>query len=580
MSVALENVTLKYKGSMEPALENINLMVEEGTIVGIIGLTGAGKTSLLLTLNGIIPSHIPAEITGRIIVDGIDTKTHSIEELCKHVGLVLDDPSIQIITLSVEEDVSIGPANFGLPLNEIKDRVRFALDATRLVGFEKRDPRSLSGGEQQALAIAGVLAMRPRILALDEPVIMLDPLGKARIFSVIKELNKQYGTTVIVTDSGEQVEELSAIADEIIILHEGKIIERGAPNKVFLKRDVIEGIGLRVPQITRLAYKLGMHNLGRVPTKLEEYECIADLLKRKRVVPPIKVENPRNYEEGGKPIITVKNLYHVYPGPPPIKALNGVNLTIYEGEFVALIGQNGSGKTTLAYHLVGILKPSNPDAVVIVDGINVPRTPINEVIKHINYVFQNPRLQLFSETFGDEVAYGPKMMGLPKEEVEKRVEEALSLFGLERFKDSPQIGLTRKIETFLAAASIIAMKPKIIIFDEPTGRLDELSLNKFMEVLMELRKKGHTIIIITHDMELAALADRVVVMNQGQVLMQGHPKDVFSKSSLLEKVWLKPPQITQLAQKLGELGVPQDILTVEEFYDFITQNPLLGGGEQ
>jgi energy-coupling factor transport system ATP-binding protein len=255
-------------------------------------------------------------------------------------------------------------------------------------------------------------------------------------------------------------------------------------------------------------------------------------------------------------------------------------LTIYEGEFVALIGQNGSGKTTLAYHLVGILKPSNPDAVVIVDGINVPRTPINEVIKHINYVFQNPRLQLFSETFGDEVAYGPKMMGLPKEEVEKRVEEALSLFGLERFKDSPQIGLTRKIETFLAAASIIAMKPKIIIFDEPTGRLDELSLNKFMEVLMELRKKGHTIIIITHDMELAALADRVVVMNQGQVLMQGHPKDVFSKSSLLEKVWLKPPQITQLAQKLGELGVPQDILTVEEFYDFITQNSLLGGGEQ
>ena len=270
--------------------------------------------------------------------------------------------------------------------------------------------------------------------------------------------------------------------------------------------------------------------------------------------------------KSGEEYIRVSNLHFTYPNG--VKALNGVNLTLREGELVGIIGQNGSGKTTLSFCIVGVYKPTNPDAEVVVDGVDVTKSSITEIIQKVNYIFQNPDAMLFSKDVYEEVSFGPRMLEYEEEEIKKLVDDVLKFLGLEEYRHTLIVDLPRYLRTMVGLASVLVLKPKMLIVDEPTNGLDRKESIKLMRHLRELMKEGITFAIITHDMRLVSeFCDRVIVMNEGQVLLDGTPREVFSKHEELKKASLKPPQITQLAVALKDLGFAEDTLTVEEFLE-------------
>ncbi|RLG43793.1 MAG: ABC transporter, partial [Thermoproteota archaeon] len=322
-AVEVNNLSFFYPGSGKPALRNINLRFEKGKITTIIGPLGAGKTTLILTLNGLIPKVIVGKIEGEVVVDGLKVSQHSVSEMATHVGIVFDDPSLQIISSTVKEDVAFGPANLGLPREEVIKRIKYALERTRLLGFEHRNPRTLSGGEQQALAIAGIIAMLPKVIVMDEPITMLDPVGKDRVLSTIKELNEKYGYTIILTDSGINIEEISEITHHMIALYKGEVVKEGKPEEILTDRNLLKTMKFKPPQITELALKMKRPLFKSTPVTLDEAlkslntKELEKIRFRRLHKKHIKEKHMR------KPIIIVKNLHHVYPGPPKVEALRG-----------------------------------------------------------------------------------------------------------------------------------------------------------------------------------------------------------------------------------------------------------------
>ncbi|RLG46222.1 MAG: ABC transporter, partial [Thermoproteota archaeon] len=448
--------------------------MKEGEIVTIMGHTGCGKSTLCLTFNGIIPHAMGGDLKGKVVIDGLDIMEHDIPELARRVGMVFQDPETQLFSVTVKSEVAFGPENLMLPREEILERVRWALEATRLKGYEERAPTKLSGGEKQQVALAAAMAMRPRILVLDEPTSELDPVGTRKIFSLIKELNKKYGITFVIIEHKEEAIQLS---DRIILMKEGRVIGQGKPSQVFSDIKSVKESRVRVPQISQLFYKLKERglDLGRIPLTIEDaYLLLKDLLKEGKAEDiPVEV-NKR--EKGSQPVIKTENLFFQYKNGPV--ALKGINLEVYQGEFVAIIGQNGAGKTTLAKHFNGLLKPTKGD--VIIDGMNTKDALITDLAKTVGFVFQNPDHQFFSFTVEEEVAFGPRNLGLSDEEVKNRVDEALSTVGLEKMRQRHPFTLSRGQRQRLAVASVLAMHPKMIVLDEPTTGQDEVAINQIM----------------------------------------------------------------------------------------------------
>ena len=562
--IILENVSFYYKDSRKPALKNIDLKVRRGETVVLVGRTGAGKTTMIYSIGGIIPNYIKGRLKGDVIIDGMNTKEYSLYELAQHVGVVMEDPEAHIVAFTVEDDVAFGPCNLGLLREEIYKRIEFALEATRLTNLRKNNPYNLSGGEKQSLAIAGILAMRPDILALDEPTSMLDPLGRERIYNVLRSLKEKYGITMIF--SSHDTERIVSLADRIIVLYKGEIILEGHPSKVFQEVDVLEKVGVPVPSATKLAYLLRKDGIWNnlLPLTLEEiYNFLMKYINMKRYFTKHleKQVKPKSI----KPIIKIRNLIHMYPNK--IMALRGINLDIYEGEFVALVGQNGSGKTTLARHIAGLLKPSNKDAEIVVDGLNIIKARMRDIIKKVGYVFQIPEHQIFHSTTREELEFGLRNLGFPENEIKKRVDEVASLLGLKGYENEWPLSLDRGKRFRIVLGSILAIRPKIIIVDEPTTGQDWNDSKYICEILRKINAEGHTIIMITHEMDLvASYATRVIALYKGQVLLDGNPRNVFTKLDILRKTWIQPPQITRLGLRLK---LPSCFLTIDEFYDYL-----------
>jgi energy-coupling factor transport system ATP-binding protein len=565
--IAVETTNLSYiSPSGKKLLDNLNCKISKGSIVGILGDSKSGKEIFLQTLNKIIPTFTGGIVEGKIIVNGLNVMEHTVNELAREIYTILEEPSLQIVQTIVYDDVAFGPSNMQLPTSEIRRRVDFALESTRLSGYEERNCYTLSGGEQQRLAIAGGIAMLPKIICMINPFSMLDPIGKKEISAVISQLNKNYNITFLITDGGQDIEILARLSDELIFMDNGKIINRGPPKELFSGKYEID---MRFPEIAELFTMLdGNITRAEIPLSVSEaVEFLTKLLRGKRQKISKTSKEPDKISKKVDPIITVRNLEHTYPGPPPVKALRGISLDIYPGELVAIIGQNGGGKSTLALHLVGILKPTNPEAIITVDGIDVPNASTMEIINHINYVFQNPNDQIFTEKVWDEVAFGLKMRGLNQEEIRKRVQETLRLFGLEQYANEHTAFLTPGIKTLLALASVAIMNPRILIIDEPTGGLDYKEADHVLKIIQALNETGKTIILITHDMRIVSkFTSRVIVIHQGQILLDGSPSEVFAREDLLKKAYIEPPEIAQLAR---ELGLPLDILTVEDMYKYL-----------
>ena len=564
--IQVENVTFTYLEGEEPAIRSIDLKVKKGEILMITGPSGAGKTTVCRLLNGLIPQYFRGKLEGKVLINGIDTKKTTIGHLSQTVSLLFQDPASQLVCPTVMDEVAFGPENLGVDPVEIRQRVDENVKVVRLGGYEERNPHSLSGGEQQACALAAIMAMKPEVYVLDEPTSNLDPIGSHQVLNLLVELTRREKKTMIIVE--HKMEELLPLVDRLIVMDKGRIILEGEVRKLLENVELMENLGLKPPQVTLLASKLKKHvPLEKFPLTLEEgielfQKVLGDRMRVKEA--RIKPEPPPSVEKKtDKEIIRVKDLWYVYPGG--VTALRGINLTIYEGEFLSVIGQNGSGKTTLVKHFNGLLKPTK--GKVTVYDVDTSRASISELSKKVGYSFQNPDHMLCSETVRKELAFGPINLGFSKEEIEGRVANAAEKLGLKDVLDEKPFSLSKGERQRVAIASLLTMGPKVLIVDEPTTGQDYRMSKEIMDMCKALNKEGNTIVVITHDMNLAAeYSERVVVLKDGEILCEGTPKEVFSQVEVLEKTYLKPPQVTRLSQRLAEYGVPSTVLTVDEMH--------------
>lgn len=569
--IELKDVSYRYPRAEVENLKRINLKVEKGKFVVLMGPTGAGKSTLSLCLNGLIPQLIQGDLAGNIIVAGKETNKYQVQELAKHVGLVLQDPESQIVGRTVEEDVTFGPLNFGVPIDEVRKRVQHALKMVRLNNYNERSTSELSGGEKQRLVIAGVLAIEPEILVLDEPASELDPEGRVKFYQVLDDLCRDRERTILVIEHSS--EEILQRADEIVVLNHGKIAWQGAPEKLFRDIPLLQEFGIKPVPVSLLGwdyFQRGWIEFQDIPLDVASAESlIRNLLANKlgRVrdsfIKPIEIREARWTEEKLKrdsPWIKVKGLVHQYESGKV--GIQGIDLAIQKGEFVALVGSNGAGKTTLAKHMNGLLRPTEGE--VLVKGMNTKEFDTSQLALTIGYVFQNPDHQIFSVSVEKELEFGLKNAGFTKSEIEERITQALQLTGLERFRKVHPYTLGKGERQLIAVASVLALTPEILVIDEPTTGLDWRGVQKIMELLRQLHRNGTTILMISHDMDIVAeYAERVIVMQGGQVLSDGPTWEVLGKVDILRQAAVLSPQICALSQRLEDLGLRPN--AVEEF---------------
>lgn len=470
--ISIENLSFSYPGSEKPSLKDINLQVEKGECVVLAGPSGCGKSTLCLTLNGIIPQMIRGRMEGRVCVGGRNTMAHPIPELAQEVGLVFQNPDNQLFALTVEEDVAFGPENLGFSRQEMRTRVEYGLGRTGMEKFREKFVYNLSGGQKQRTAIAGILAMRPEILVFDEPTADLDPKGTREVLDTIRTLNREEGCTVLLVE--HKVKEVLPICDRVLWMENGRIVSEHHP-------------GGPLPEPFRRGYgREGEKPRGRVD---------------------------RGAHAAGE--IVIQDLSYWYPDRTC--ALDGVSLSIGKGELVALIGENGSGKSTLAMHLNGLLVPGR--GTVMVCGIDTRKAGNGSLAAVVGYLFQNPDHQIFSETVHDEVSVGLKHRGIPPPLREQKVIEALSSVGLGGYLARDPNTLSRGERQRLAVATVLALEPRVLVFDEPTTGQDYAHIRDIMSYIERISQQGRTVLMITHDMDLAwSYADRVVVMEKGKVI--------------------------------------------------------------
>jgi len=527
-----------------------------------MGENGAGKSTLCQMLNGIIPNSFGGRLAGKVLIHGLDTQSAGISELATKVGIVLEDPETQLFTTSVESEVAFGPENLNLPVDEIRQRVAWALEVVGLSGYQERMPTALSGGQKQRLAIAANIAMRPDILVLDEATSQLDPVGVEEVLAVARDLNKKYGITIVMaTDASEMI---ARLMDRVVVLDQGKLVTEGTPRQVFADMDLFQKFMIRAPQVSQLAAQLkdAGHPLPVFPITVDEARTgLLQTVGDGGSPHPAPAEVKKPGPAGGDPIVSVQHLDYVYQ-PLNVHAVRDVSFDIARGQFVALIGQNGSGKTTVLKNLLGLLRPTGGQ--VLVAGQDTRTTAVAEMARHVGFVLQNPDQQLFADTVEQEVAYGPANLGLDKAAVEQRVADALKLVGLEEKRLEFPPALPKGERAKVVIASALALDPEIIVLDEPTTGQDFKGCHQIMQIARQLHEQGRTVIFVTHHMALVAeYAERVIVMTGGKLLLDDATVNVFSRPEVVRQASIIPPQITELGQSLpAGLGLPCSPLSV------------------
>jgi energy-coupling factor transporter ATP-binding protein EcfA2 len=570
--IDVDSLSYKYPNATTKALDNIDFKLTEPGFIAIMGPTGAGKTTFSLTLNGLIPQFYEGTMEGSVHVLGIDTKRYRIQRLVQHVGLVMQDPESQVFGMNVLADVMFGPANLGLSYDEVMARARRALNLVGLVGFDKRSPSDLSGGEKQRLAVASVLAMHPEILVLDEPTSELDPVGREEVYQAVDRLCEDGDVTIFAIEHSP--DEVVSRAENLMVFSGGKLAYLGTPKDVFRNAPKAHDLGIRIPEPAELGWKLyeaGLIKQQQIPLTVDEaFELISPwIIERKDRLAKCDTKPCRCDAEGEKEVIlSVQDLSHSYSDE--IHALRGVSLDVHKGEFIALVGQNGAGKTTLAKHFNGLLRPTK--GRVIVDGKDAAGQAIYDLAKVVGYVFQNPDHQIFSATVWEEAAYGLKVQGITGEKAKERVANVLELVGLSDLLELNPFTLSKGDRQKLAVASILAIEPQVLVIDEPTTGLDARGAEGMMTLIDHLNKLGHTVIIITHDMKLVAeYATRVIAMSRGKIIADCTPAELFSNEAVMENARVKPTSIARLFSRLQELADIPMLITVEDAADFFIE---------
>ncbi len=571
LAIDIRNVNWKYPGienrGNEFRIENLNLQIYRNEFFGITGPTGSGKSTLCQLIAGLIPHQIKIQqdsiekyFSGEVyvlgeLVSGLERKDGGFTlvgkgSMAPQVGLVMQDPESQFLTMSALSEITLGLQIMGLPRDEIMKRVKESLS---IVGLEdlyglldKLHPSELSGGQKQRLVIASFIAMKQKILILDEPTSDLDSAGKMEIIEAISNLKKVNDLTVILVEHDPEI--LKRFADRVAVLYDGKIMAIDIPEKIFASKELKDYV-----EISEL--EAIIQNDEDFIKKID-----ADIAKTYRP--------KRSEKKPQEPIIEVRNLQYQYPDGA--RALNGIDMEIRKGEFVALIGQNGSGKSTFSKVLSGYLTGWKGEITILGEDISKKRVR-KKIPSIVGYVFQNPDHQIFNRRVDAEIEYGLKNIGLDENEIKKRVDETLKRVGLIKKRDEDPLFLSRGEKRRLALASVIAMKPSILIIDEPTTGQDYRMSREIMDILTELNGEGITIIVITHDMRLVAeYCRRVLVMRRGRIIFDGKPEDLFENEEVLKESSLLAPREVQLSKRLREKGIMQELLlSAREWLEFL-----------
>lgn len=578
-AIEFKNVKFSYPGSDSLALNGVSFTVRQGEFVAVLGHNGSGKSTLARLINGLLEAD-----EGEINVLGYNVaERDNVREVRKRAGIVFQNPDNQMVASIVEDDIAFGPENIGVEREEIGRRIDWALKAVGMENYRTATPTRLSGGQKQRIAIAGVLAIKPDILILDESTAMLDPKGRKEVIEVVKKLNGEEGITIIlITHFMEE----ALLADRAVVMNRGEIVLEGTPETIFEHGDLLEMYNLGLPRITQIENKLNAAGIavgnGLYPEELGRE--IAARFKERGVVAAERAEEPYRAKklESGDWDVDIRDLTFTYSKKSPFatKALKGVNLHISEGEFFGIIGHTGSGKSTLVQHLNALIKlpqaekkykppkvkkgeapPVLPRLTVGKFNLADKKCNFTELRANVGMVFQYPEYQLFAETVFADVAFGLKNFrpDLKEEEVESAVKESIEMVGLNyaEVKEKSPFDLSGGQKRRVAIAGVIVTKPQILILDEPAAGLDPVGKREIMELLHKIHREWcKTVIVVSHDMdEIADNCTGVAVIAEGEAKYVAAPAELFKRGEELRALGLDVPLTAKICAALEESGV-------------------------
>lgn len=602
--IECRGVSFSYDGAVS-ALDGVDLNIEDGEFFCILGGNGSGKSTFAKHLNALLQPD-----AGTVRINGMDASDPElVYDIRSTAGMVFQNPDDQLVATLVEDDVAFGPENLGVPSAQIAQRVREALKGVGLVGFERHETHALSGGQKQRVALAGVLAMEPRVLILDEASSMLDPRGRKGLMKACRALHDRGMTIVMITHFMEEAAE----ADRVAVFRAGRVAMLGTPEEILTRADGLVELNLDMPASCCLGTALRAKGVP-VHAQVREVDMVAEVAQvyadrsgedtagRPSASDSRVLDNASSATDGtavSEPVIEISHLSHSYSlsarerrrwrkrsatagksnkqalwgnDPSSPWALRDVSLTVRRGEFLGLAGHTGSGKSTLVQHLNGLIRPQ--EGFVRALGLDLSNKKDAAAVKaKVGVVFQYPERQLFAETVTQDVAFGPHNLGLPQDEVDRRVESSLSRVGLDlsTVGDKSPFELSGGQQRRVAFAGVLAMEPEVLVLDEPMAGLDPAARRDFLELIDRLHRDGLTVVMVSHSMDdLANCCDRIVVMNEGAVFAEGTPAQVFAHADELKSIGLGVPAAQRMALALAEAGVPLrrgGLYTVESLAD-------------
>lgn len=602
--IKCRGVSFSYDGAV-PALDGVDLSIEDGEFFCILGGNGSGKSTFAKHLNALLQPD-----AGTVRINGMDASDPElVYDIRSTAGMVFQNPDDQLVATLVEDDVAFGPENLGVPSAQIAQRVREALKGVGLVGFERHETHALSGGQKQRVALAGVLAMEPRVLILDEASSMLDPRGRKGLMKACRALHARGMTIVMITHFMEEAAE----ADRVAVFRAGRVAMLGTPEEILTRADELAQLNLDMPESCRLGRSLRAKGVP-VCAQVREADMVAEIAQAyaersgagtagQSSASQLEIADGTvpvdNEGKASEPVIEISHLSHSYSlsarerrrwrkrlatagksnkqalwgnDPSSPWALRDVSLTVRRGEFLGLAGHTGSGKSTLVKHLNGLIRPQEGSVRAL--GLDLSNKKDAAAVKaKVGVVFQYPERQLFAETVTQDVAFGPHNLGLPQDEVDRRVESSLARvgLGLAAVGDKSPFELSGGQQRRVAFAGVLAMEPEVLVLDEPMAGLDPAARRDFLELIDRLHRDGLTVVMVSHSMDdLANCCDRIVVMNEGAVFAEGTPAQVFAHADELKSIGLGVPAAQRMALALAEAGVPLrrgGLYTVESLAD-------------
>lgn len=602
--IECRGVSFSYDGAV-PALDGVDLNIEDGEFFCILGGNGSGKSTFAKHLNALLQPD-----AGTVCVNGMDASDPElVYDIRSTAGMVFQNPDDQLVATLVEDDVAFGPENLGVESAQIAQRVREALKAVGLVGFERHETHALSGGQKQRVALAGVLAMEPRVLILDEASSMLDPRGHKGLMKACHALHDRGMTIVMITHFMEEASE----ADRVAVFRAGRVAMLGTPEEILTRADELAQLNLDMPASCCLGMELRAKGVP-VHAQVREVDMVAEIAQTyaersgagtvgQSSAPQSEIVggtvSASNEDDVPEPVIELSHVSYSYSlsarerrrwrkrsavadksnkqalwgnDPSSPWALRDVSLTVRRGEFLGLAGHTGSGKSTLVQHLNGLIRPQEGSVRAL--GLDLSNKKDAAAVKaKVGVVFQYPERQLFAETVAQDVAFGPHNLGLPQDEVDRRVESSLSRVGLDlsTVGDKSPFELSGGQQRRVAFAGVLAMEPEVLVLDEPMAGLDPAARRDFLELIDRLHRDGLTVVMVSHSMDdLANCCDRIVAMNEGAVFAEGTPEQVFAHADELKSIGLGVPAAQRMALALAEAGVPLrrgGLYTVESLAD-------------